>query len=112
VYFIRGKEHYGSATAFSAIIDEKRISKLNYRKYSVHEVTSGPHDFKAQFKGKKGKQKAEVARIDIEAGGKYYIQMVMESSYLSNDLIAQEITRNSALHLIEDDKIEPDPNSG
>jgi hypothetical protein len=110
VYFIRGKGHAGSATAFSALIDDKRVCQLNNRKYSVHEVPPGPHEFKAQFGGKKGKKKAEVAPIDVEAGGTYYIQMVRQSTFMVNDVIAQEITRNSALRLIEDDKIEKDRN--
>ena len=110
VYFIRGKGHAGSATAFSALIDDKRVCQLNNRKYSVHEVPPGPHEFKAQFGGKKGKKKAEIAPIDVEAGGTYYIQMVRQSTFMVNDVIAQEITRNSALRLIEDDKIELDRN--
>ena len=100
----------GSATPFSAIIDEVRVCKLNNRKYSVHQVSPGEHEFKAQFGGKKGKKKAEIAKINIEAGGTYYIQMVRQSSFVSADVIAMEITRNSALRLIEDDKIELDPN--
>lgn len=110
VYFIRGKGFAGSATAFSALIDGERVCKLNNRRYSAHEVAPGEHEFKAQFTGKEGKKKAEVALINVEAGGTYYIQMVMESSFVVNDVIAQEITRNSALRLVKDDKIDLDPN--
>ena len=108
VYFIRGKGFAGSATAFSAIIDDTLVCKLNNRRYSVHQVSPGRHEFKAQFGGKKGKKKAEIAVIDVEAGKTYYIQMVMQASFFVNDLTAQEITRNSALRLMEDDEIQLD----
>ena len=112
VYFLRGKGHAGSATAFSALIDDVRVCKLNNRRYSVHQVSPGKHEFKAQFGGKKGKKKAEIALIEIEAGKTYYIQMVMQASFWVNDVSAQEITRNSALRLFEDDEIKLDPNCG
>jgi len=112
VYFLRGKGHAGSATAFSALIDGNRVCKLNNRRYSAHEVSPGTHEFMAQFGGKKGKKKAEVATIEIEAGGTYYIQMIMQTSFFVNDLTAQEITRNSAVRLLEDDKIKLDPDCG
>lgn len=108
VYFLRGKGFAGSATAFSAIVDDTLVCKLNNRRYSVHQVSPGRHEFKAQFGGKKGKKKAEIAIIDVEAGKTYYIQMVMQASFFVNDLTAQEITRNSALRLMEDDEIQLD----
>ncbi|MFD1314770.1 DUF2846 domain-containing protein [Namhaeicola litoreus] len=108
VYFIRGKGHAGSATAFSAIIDDERVCNLNNRRYSAHQVEPGVHQFKAQFGGKKGKEKAEVAEIEIEAGKTYYIQMSMQMSFWVNDLSAVEITRNTALRLVKDDEIKLD----
>ena len=112
VYFLRGKGHAGSATAFSALIDDDRVCKLNNRRYSAHQVSPGKHEFKAQFGGKKGKKKAEIAEIEIEAGKTYYLQMVMQASFWVNDVSAQEITRNSALRLYKEDKIKLDPKCG
>ena len=112
VYFIRGKGHAGSATAFSALIDGKRVCKLNNRRFSKHEVSPGEHEFSAQFGGKTGKKKAELIQIDIEAGKTYYVQMIMQASFWVNDVRAQEITRNSALRLLEDDEIKLDPECG
>ena len=88
------------------------IIKLNNRRFSAHEVSPGKHEFKAQFGGKEGKKKAEIVRIEIEAGKTYYIQMVMQASFWVNDVSAVEITRNSALRLMEEDKIKQDPNCG
>jgi len=112
VYFLRGKGHAGSATAFSALIDDAIVCKLNNRRYSVHQVSPGKHEFKAQFGGKKGKKKAEIALIEIEAGKTYYVQMIMQASFWVNDVSAQEVTRNSALRLYEDDEIKLDPKCG
>jgi hypothetical protein len=108
VYFIRGKGNAGSATSFSAIIDDVNVCNLNNRSYSVHEVAPGLHQFKAQFGGKKGKPKAEILEINVEAGKTYYVQMLMQMSFWVNDLTAQEITRNSALRLIQEDEIKLD----
>ena len=108
VYFLRGRGHAGSATTFSAIIDDVNVCNLNNRSYSAHQVTQGLHQFKAQFGGKKGKAKAEIVKIEVEAGKTYYIQMLMQTSFLLNDLTSQEITRNSALALIKEDEIKLD----
>jgi hypothetical protein len=112
VYFIRGKGHAGSATAFSALIDGVRVCKLNNRSYSAHEVSPGMHQFMAQFGGKKQKKKAEIAEIEIEAGGTYYIHMTMQSSFWVNDLSPVEVTRNTALRLLKEDKIKLDKDCG
>lgn len=112
VYFLRGKNYAGSATAFSALIDGNRVCKLNNRRYSVHEVTPGEHEFKAQFGGKKGKKKAEVTTITIEAGKTYYLQMVMHMNFWYGNVYPQEITRNGALRLLVDDKLKLDPYCG
>ena len=110
VYFLRGKGHYGSATAFSAIIDEERVCNLSNRRYSAHLVPPGTHVFKVQFAGKKGKKNAEVLELELEAGETYYLKMDFETGAFVNDLSPEEITRSSALRLMEDDRIEIDKN--
>jgi len=112
VYFIRGKGHAGSAVAFSALIDGVRVCKLNNRRYSVHEVSPGLHQFMAQFAGKTKKKKAEIAEIEIEAGGTYYIHMEMQSTFWINDVSPVEVTRNTALRLLKEDEIKLDKNCG
>lgn len=112
VYFLRGKNYAGSATAFSAIIDENRVCKLNNRRYSMHEVEPGEHEFKAQFGGKKGKKKAEISKVEIKAGETYYFQMIMHMNFWYGNVYPQEITRNGALRLLENDKLKLDPYCG
>lgn len=112
VYFMRGKGYGGWATAFSALIDEVRVCKLNNRRYSAHHVPPGEHQFSAQFGGKKGKEKAEILTIEIEAGKTYYMQMFVQSNFWYSDLALQEVTRNTALSLLKDDKLKLDPYCG
>ncbi len=112
VYFIRIRTGMGAAEAFSAIIDEKRVCKLNNNRYSSHRVVPGEHEFKAQYSGKKGKKKAEVSLIKIEAGKTYYISMVLDNDFWWWDVSAREITRNSALSLVKEYGIKPDSDCG
>lgn len=110
VYFLRGKGHYGSATGFSAIIDEERVCNLSNRRFSAHLVAPGTHEIKVQFAGKKGKKNAEVLELEMEAGKTYYLKMDFDTGVFVNDLTPEEITRSSALRLMEDDRIEMDKN--
>jgi len=112
IYFIRGKGFQGSATGFSALIDGERVCKLNNRKYSFHKISPGTHEISVQFAGKKGKRKAEILELNIEAGGTYYIQMIMQTTFFTADLDPIGLTRNSALRIVKDDKIILDPNCG
>ena len=112
VYFIRINALMGAAEAFSAIIDDKRVCKVNNNRYSVHRVSPGEHEFKAQYSGKKGKKTAEVARIDIESGKTYYVSMVVHNDFWWWDVSAREITRNSALRLVKEYGIKPDSDCG
>lgn len=112
VYFLRGKNHAWSYMAFSAIVDGNRVCKLNNRRYSSCELEPGSHDFKVQVGGKKGKRKAEIITINIEAGKTYYLQMVMHANFWWSNVYPQEITRNGALRLLESDKLKIDPFCG
>ncbi len=112
VYFLRGKNHAWSYLAFSALVDEDRVCKLNNRRYSMHEVAVGEHNFRVQVGGKKGKKKAEITTINVEAGKTYYLQMIMHANYWWTNVYPQEITRNGALRLLETDKLKLDPYCG
>ena len=112
VYFIRGKEMMGSAHGFTTLIDDIGVCRLKNRSYTGHKLSPGEHTFKAQYGGKKAKKKAEVVLIDIEAGGTYYINLVVHTNYWWSDVTPREITRNSALRLFEDDEIKLDPDCG
>jgi hypothetical protein len=108
VYFIRSTGFQGSAVAFTAFIDQQLVCKLNNKKYSIHELTTGEHVFTVQFAGKTAKEKAEPIKINVEAGKTYYIQMVFQTGYLKNNLYCQEVTESSAktvlVNCVEDTK--------
>ena len=108
VYFIRLTGFQGSATAFTAFIDQQLVCKLNNKKYSVHQVEAGEHNFSVQFAGKQSKAKAEQIQINVEAGKTYYIQMIFQSGMVKNNLYCQEVTENSAktilVNCVEDTK--------
>lgn len=108
VYFIRSTGFQGSATAFTAFIDEQLVCKLNNKKYSVHQIEVGEHSFSVQFAGKQSKAKAEQIQINVEAGKTYYIQMIFQSGMVKNNLYCQEVTENSAktilVNCVEDTK--------
>jgi hypothetical protein len=92
----------GSASAFTAFIDGELACKLNNKKYSIHEVAAGEHQFTVQFGGKKSKKKAEPITINIEAGNTYYIQMVFQTGAFVNNLYCQEVTESSAKTILSD----------
>lgn len=96
VYFMRSTGFQGSATAFTAFIDDSIVCKLNNRRYSIHTITPGKHKFTVQFAGKKSKEKAEAVYIETEAGKAYYIQMIFQPGAFVNNLYCQEVTENSA----------------
>lgn len=96
VYFMRKTGFSGSAVAFTVFIDDNVVCKLNNKKFSIHEVAPGMHNFSVQFAGKESKSKAERIEIDIESGKTYYVQLIIKSGLASNNLFCQEVTKNSA----------------
>jgi Protein of unknown function (DUF2846) len=107
VYFMRSTGFQGSATGFTVFIDDQVVCKLNNKRYSIHEVAPGNHNFSVQFAGKKSKEKAERIEIMIEPGKTYYIQLIFQSGLFTNNLYCQEVTQNSAnkvLPGLEEDK--------
>ena len=97
VYFIRQTGHEGSAVTFKAVIDKEVVCKLSNKKYSIHEVTTGEHNFSVQFSGKQ----AEPLAINIEEGKSYYLYMVIQPGVMKTALYCIEITENSAKAFLE-----------
>lgn len=100
VYFMRSTGFAGSATAFTAFINDSIVCKLNNKRYSIHTIMPGKHKFTVQFAGKKSKEKAEAVYIETEAGKAYYIQMIFQPGAFVNNLYCQEVTENSAKTLL------------
>ena len=102
VYFIRSTGLTGAAGAFTAFIDDGLVCKLNNKRFSIHEVGVGEHNFSVQFTGKKSKEKAERITIDVEAGKTYYIQLIFQAGMLKNNVYCQEVTASSAKTVLKD----------
>ena len=96
VYFLRTTGFAGSASGFTAFIDDQLVCKLNNKRYSLHEVAPGKHKFTVQFAGKKSKKRAEPIYIEMEAGKTYYVQMLFQTGFIKNNLYCQEVTKSSA----------------
>ena len=106
VYFMRSTGFQGSAQGFTTFIDDKVVCKLNNKRFSIHDVAPGTHQFSVQFAGKNSKEKAERIEIDIEAGKIYYIQLIFQTGIIKNNLYCQEVTMSSAKTML--DKLKED----
>lgn len=96
VYFMRSTGFSGSAQGFTVFIDDKIVCKLNNKRYSLHDIAPGTHQFSVQFAGKSAKGKAERIEINVEAGKTYYIQLIFQTGFIKNNLYCQEVTESSA----------------
>jgi|SRR5687768_7536492 len=106
VYFLRSTGFQGSAQGFTTFIDDKVVCKLNNKRFSIHEVAPGTHQFSVQFAGKNSKEKAERIEIELEAGKTYYIQLIFQTGLIKNNLYCQEVTKSSAKTMM--DKLKED----
>ena len=96
VIFMRSTGFSGSAAAFTTIIDDQLVCRLNNKRFSTHAVPAGDHSFSVQFAGKESKAKAERITIKTEPGKTYYIQLVFQTGLLVNNILCQEVTESSA----------------
>lgn len=99
-YFIRSTGFTGWAFSFTTFIDDQLVCSLNNKRYSVHEVEAGSHTFSVQFAGKQSKTKAEKLSISIEPGKTYYVQLILETKALINNLYCVETAENTAKVLL------------
>lgn len=96
IIIMRSTGYTGSATAFTAFIDDSLVCRLNNKRFSTHYVQPGEHNFSVQFAGKKSKEKAERITVKTEPGKTYYIQLIFQSGAFVNNLYCQEVTESSA----------------
>ena len=102
IYFIRSTGYIGSAGKFKCFIDKKITCLLNNKRYSVHEVDTGKHQVDVQFSGKEYKGNDEPVFVEVEAGKSYYVQLTLKTGLLKNNVLCQEITKNSATVMMKD----------
>jgi len=96
VYFMRFTGFQGAAVSFNSFIDGQLACKLNNNKFSIHKIAPGKHTFAVQYAGKQSKEKAEQITINTEAGKTYYIQLIIQNGFVTDNLFCQEVTESSA----------------
>lgn len=101
VYFLRNTGYIGSAAAFKTFIDDQFLCRLNNKRYTVHEVSSGKHTFSVQFGGTTLKEKAERFELTLEPGKSYYLRVVFKNGAFVNNVYCEEITENTAKKELE-----------
>ena len=101
IYFLRSTGLVGSGSPFKTYIDGELVCKLDNKKYSIHEISSGVHECYVLFGGLKLNEKAEKCKIKVESGKITYVQFFLENGFLSFRIYGEEITENTAKQKIE-----------
>jgi hypothetical protein len=110
VYFMRTIGDRASMGALNVFIDTIFECKLNEKRYSIHNVSSGTHTFSVQVAGKKSNKKIEKISIDLKPGKTYYIQLAVQYATFVNYFYCQEVTLNTANLVLP--KLKEDKNCG
>ena len=100
VYFLRSDVFPPLAGAYIVFIDGTIVSRLNNKRFSIHNVTPGAHVVSSQILGNKPGKKVDKDKKQIEAGKTYYIQVFYKHGLFSNELKTKEIDENSAKKLL------------
>ena len=99
VYFMRSDGFQAPAAAFTVFIDGTLLCRLNNKRFSIHAVKPGTHNFSSQFLGPKSRVKTEKVKIQIEAGKIYYILLSYKHGIL-HKLHCKEVNENSAKNIL------------
>ena len=87
-----------------AFIDKKIVCNTTWKYYSIHEVPVGKHQVDVQTAGKEYKANDEPVFIEVEAGKTYYFLAAAVGKGFNTNLVAQELTENSAKAMMKDMK--------
>ena len=96
VFIMRSSGYTGSAVPYSVFVDDILVCRLMNQYYSAHLIAPGVHKFSVQFSGKKSKGAGQKLSLNLEAGKKYFIKLVVEQGAFSSKIYCEEITENSA----------------
>jgi hypothetical protein len=96
IYFLRSTGLVGFAAPFKTYIDGELVCKLDNKKYSIHEVSSGNHECYVIFGGLKLNEKAEKCNVKVESDKITYVQFFLENGFLSFRIYGEEITEDTA----------------
>lgn len=96
IIFMRATGIPGAVYNYKGFVDGKLTTILGNNRYSEHDIAPGKRIISTQFWGKKSKAKASKINIDVEPGKTYYVQMILQMGLLTNNILCQEVTENSA----------------
>ena len=100
VYFMRSDGSLALTAAFTVFIDGTLLCRLNNKRFSIHAVKPGTHNFSSQFLGPKSREKTEKVKIQIEAGKIYYILLSYKHLGIFHKLHCKEVNENSAKNIL------------
>ena len=106
ICFIRPGGYTSSAVPFRVFIDESLVCKLKSKHYSYHTVNTGDHTIAGQNTGLTLDKGSKPFTVKVTEGKTTYISVV----WVSNKVMCQEITENSALEALKNSK--PSSNCG
>ena len=98
IYVLRNTGYAGWAVRFRTFMGERLLGKVSNKRYVKYEVPAGTHEFSMQFYGKSRRHSG--LNLNVEAGKKYYLMMVLRYGLVINKLDAVEITAASGQELL------------
>lgn len=101
VYLMRRTGLSGALDGYSVFMDGWRICLLNNKKYSVHQVPVGEHNFSVRFNGNNEKNSSEQLAITVEAGRDYFITIDQRSGFTVK-LTLQELAASTGKRAMEE----------
>jgi hypothetical protein len=100
ICFIRPGGFTASAVNFRVYIDGKLVCKLKNKSYSMHEIDTGYHRVSGRNTGLTLDKGSKPFKVKVEAGKTTCISVVL----VSNKVMCQEITENSAIEQLKKSK--------
>jgi hypothetical protein len=101
VYIIRATGLPQNLVNFRVLVDDVMHCKVANNRYAVLKVKPGKHTFYITTWDLPGKREKLGLEISIEGGKTYYLRMVNKQRFFEGQLYFEEITRNSAIPLLE-----------
>jgi hypothetical protein len=109
VYFIRGTSEvpgqYGPSKAIRAYkvyIDTALVCILNYKTYSVHNLSVGKHKVRVHMRGPYQKNYSDEKTILVQAGKSYYVAFDFRGFMAPNPIVMHPLKEDLAQMILPD----------
>lgn len=108
VYIIRETGHAGGAVNFRVVVDDLQTCKIRNNRFSIIRLQPGTHNFFVTTWDAPNKKDKLGLEVPLEAGKTYYLRMIQKQRFVGIHLYFEEITKNSALPLLQKMKEDTD----